>query len=185
MAEGTEQKILDAALKLFAKKGYDAATTRAIAEESGYTEMTLFQKFGTKKNLFDQVMIRSNKQVREKSLEELLAVQEYKNTREFLEAYVRNLARFSFDNFEFFHLTVTEESKVGENIMESTAEALGYYMEKNMPNKRVDYKTFGYAISTFIYSLNNDKYHKRTATFANYEESMGKLVDILCCMVDD
>ncbi len=35
MTYGTEQKILDAALKIFAKKGYDAATTRVIAEESG------------------------------------------------------------------------------------------------------------------------------------------------------
>jgi AcrR family transcriptional regulator len=49
MTDKTEQKILDAGLKVFSKKGYDAATTRGIAEESGFTEMTLFRKFGTKK----------------------------------------------------------------------------------------------------------------------------------------
>ena len=53
MTDKTEQKILDSALKLFAEKGYDASTTITLAEESGYSEMTLFRIFKTKKNLFD------------------------------------------------------------------------------------------------------------------------------------
>ena len=41
----TERKILDAALKIFAERGYDGAKTKLIAEKSGFTEMTLFRKF--------------------------------------------------------------------------------------------------------------------------------------------
>jgi AcrR family transcriptional regulator len=52
MVNKTEQKIMDAALKVFARKGYKGATTRAIAYESGFNELTLFRKFKTKKKSF-------------------------------------------------------------------------------------------------------------------------------------
>jgi len=45
MTNETEKKILNAALNVFARKGRDAATTKAIAEKAGRTEMTLFRKF--------------------------------------------------------------------------------------------------------------------------------------------
>lgn len=49
MTNNTEQKIMDAALEIFAKNGFKSSTTKAIAEKSGFTEMTLFRKFNTKK----------------------------------------------------------------------------------------------------------------------------------------
>ena len=49
MTGETEQKILDAALKVFSQKGYDGAKTKSIAEKSGFSEVTLFNKFKTKK----------------------------------------------------------------------------------------------------------------------------------------
>ncbi|HTX61163.1 MAG TPA: helix-turn-helix domain-containing protein, partial [Methanobacterium sp.] len=42
MTDATEQKILKTALKLFSEKGYGGATTRVIAAEAGFTEMTLY-----------------------------------------------------------------------------------------------------------------------------------------------
>ena len=56
MIDETERKLLDAALKIFSKKGYTDATTIAIADEAGFNEKTLFRKFKTKKNLYDQVL---------------------------------------------------------------------------------------------------------------------------------
>lgn len=47
----TEEKILSAALRVLAKQGYDKATTRKIAEESGFNEVTIFRKFHSKENL--------------------------------------------------------------------------------------------------------------------------------------
>lgn len=179
---GTEQKILDAALKIFAKKGYDAATTRVIAEESGYTEMTLFRKFGTKKNLFEQVMEKGNKKMKEHISSELSIKQEFKNSRDFLTAYIKNLNNFMFDNFEFFHLSITEENKT-EPILDFTIEIIVDYIDKNISKKDLNSKTFGFSIFTYLYSLNIDRYYKRTSTFEDYDESLKKLVDILYCMV--
>lgn len=47
--DDTEQRILDAALRVFASEGFTGATTRRIAEEANVAEVTLFRKFKSKK----------------------------------------------------------------------------------------------------------------------------------------
>ena len=44
----TRQRILEVARRLFASNGFDAATTRTIAEEAGIASGTLFNYFATK-----------------------------------------------------------------------------------------------------------------------------------------
>lgn len=180
----TEQKILDAALKVFAKRGYDAATTRAIAEQSSYTEMTLFRKFQTKKNLFKQVLEWGNKKIQETS-SELFVDREFKSTRDFLKTLVFNFDEFMHENFEFFHLSIIENSETVDPILELTVNDLGGYIEEFMPNKGLNYKTFAFSISSYIYNLNIDRYFGRTASFTDYEKSLDNLVDILCCILDN
>ncbi len=179
----TEEKILDAALKVFARKGYDAATTRSIAEESGFTEMTLFRKFGTKKNLFDQVMNRGNQLIEEDSAL-LFVPSDYKNIRDFLKSFVKGLDNFVFRNFEYFHLTIVEDSSTIKPNVRITIDYISEYFKKQFPNKKLDYTAFGYSMSTFVYSLNIDRYYGRKASFENYNESLDKLVDILSCMLE-
>ncbi len=55
----TEQKILDAALRVFASEGYEGATTRRIAQEANVNEVTLFRKFQSKENLLREVLIKN------------------------------------------------------------------------------------------------------------------------------
>ena len=57
--EDTEQRILDAALRVFASEGYTGATTRRIAEEANVAEVTLFRKFKSKENLLKEVLINN------------------------------------------------------------------------------------------------------------------------------
>lgn len=54
----TRNKILEAALDLFVKKGYNGSSTRAIATKAGVNEVTLFRHFGTKERLFREVVHR-------------------------------------------------------------------------------------------------------------------------------
>ena len=55
--EETRQRIMDAAVRLFSERGFDGATTRAIAALAGVNEVTLFRQYGSKKSLF-QAMLR-------------------------------------------------------------------------------------------------------------------------------
>jgi AcrR family transcriptional regulator len=58
LQKDTKNKILDAALEMFAEKGFKAITTRAIAEKAGVNEVTLFRIFGSKEKLFLSIMDR-------------------------------------------------------------------------------------------------------------------------------
>jgi AcrR family transcriptional regulator len=51
----TRTRILQAALKLFARNGYDATTTRELAAAAGIAEGTLFRHFATKKAILAEV----------------------------------------------------------------------------------------------------------------------------------
>jgi AcrR family transcriptional regulator len=52
----THQRLLDAAARVFARDGLSGATTRAIAEEAGVNEVTLFRHFQTKDRLITAVV---------------------------------------------------------------------------------------------------------------------------------
>ena len=54
-----EQRILEAALRIFASEGYTGATTRRIAEEANVAEVTLFRKFHSKENLLREVLFKN------------------------------------------------------------------------------------------------------------------------------
>ncbi|MDB9374381.1 TetR/AcrR family transcriptional regulator [Nodularia sphaerocarpa] len=51
----TRTRILQAALKLFASKGFDGTTTRDLAQAAGVAEGTLFRHFANKKSILVEV----------------------------------------------------------------------------------------------------------------------------------
>ncbi len=53
----TEEKIKDAARRVFTRKGYAATRTRDIAEESGYNLALINYYFRSKQKLFDMIMV--------------------------------------------------------------------------------------------------------------------------------
>ncbi len=55
-ADGTRERILEAALELFSKHGFKGTTTKSIASEAGVNEVTLFRHFGSKERLFNAVI---------------------------------------------------------------------------------------------------------------------------------
>ena len=58
MTEATDnrQKIINTALNLFAKKGYDAVSTVEIAQEAGITKPTMYYYFGSKEGLLSEIL---------------------------------------------------------------------------------------------------------------------------------
>jgi AcrR family transcriptional regulator len=58
----TEEKIIEAARKVFTQKGYSAARTRDIAEEAGLNLALLNYYFRSKEKLFDIIMLETLQQ---------------------------------------------------------------------------------------------------------------------------
>lgn len=54
--ENTEEKIIDATFHILEKEGVQKATTKRIAAEAGVNEVTIFRKFGNKKNLIETIV---------------------------------------------------------------------------------------------------------------------------------
>ena len=53
------ERLLDAAVTVFAREGISSATTREIAKEAGVNEVTLFRNFQTKQGLLAAVLERA------------------------------------------------------------------------------------------------------------------------------
>ena len=80
MKFNTDERLLEATLKLISEKGYLRATTKDIAREAGVTEVTLFRHFGSKERLFEEVI---NKYTFFPSLRDLLSeISEYSDSYE-------------------------------------------------------------------------------------------------------
>lgn len=58
-ARTTEDRLIDAAGRIFARDGLEAATTRDIARDAGLNEVTLFRHFGTKEGVLAAVVRRT------------------------------------------------------------------------------------------------------------------------------
>ncbi|MDA8078631.1 MAG: TetR/AcrR family transcriptional regulator [Nitrospiraceae bacterium] len=58
MTRNTRDRILEAGLTLFSKKGFLGSTTREIAKKAGVAELTLFRHFSSKERLFEETIKR-------------------------------------------------------------------------------------------------------------------------------
>jgi AcrR family transcriptional regulator len=63
--EERREEILDAALQVFAERGYHGASTEEIARRAGISQPYIFRLFGTKKDLFIAVDTRCFRQTLE------------------------------------------------------------------------------------------------------------------------
>jgi len=174
MTEKTEQKILNASLKIFAEKGYNGATVMAIAEEAGFNEKTVFRKFKTKKNLYDSVLIKNGEKFVQEFMESINIDIKFETPADFLRNFIRNLAKVMLNNFEFFNLSINQSNEILEPMMNNAVEFMGIYIEKKIPNQNIDYKIFGFAISSFVYAITLERYFGRT--YINYEDAIENFI---------
>jgi AcrR family transcriptional regulator len=100
-----EAEILEAAERLFARKGYAAATMSDIAGEAGFAIGTLYNLFGSKDAIFDRLLeLHCNTIAREMAV----AMAEVGTPREKLEASTQARAAYLAAHRDFFLLYVNE-----------------------------------------------------------------------------
>ncbi|MGB7085980.1 MAG: TetR/AcrR family transcriptional regulator [Phormidesmis sp.] len=75
--EETQERILKAAQKLFAKRGYGGTTTRDLAQAAGVAEGTLFRHFENKKAILVEVATRGWTEILTDLLTELSEMASY------------------------------------------------------------------------------------------------------------
>ena len=156
MIDETSQKIMDSALKLFARYGYKGASAKAIAVDAGFNELTLFRKFKTKKNLLDAVIDQNTEKFKIEYFE-LIVDEDFDDPRKFLNSTIRKIAKITDDNIEYLRLTVFE--KLGEHEpLEVVMPHLMKLMAKNIKNEKIDVPSFTLTITGAFIMLSNNRY---------------------------
>lgn len=106
-----QKKIVDAASKLFAEKGYSNTATSEIAKLAEVSEGTIFKHYGTKDKLLLSLIVPYLKEFIPSLADE--AFSESLNDsvttfEEFLRAFLKNRIQFLSGNMEIFQIVVKE-----------------------------------------------------------------------------
>lgn len=110
--DGTQARILDAALAVFAERGFDGSRTRDIAERAGANLGLLTYYFGDKEALWRAAVTRAFEQLRAE-LADALAPHPDDDERTALAELVRRFIRFVARNPEFMRLMNDEGKRDG------------------------------------------------------------------------
>ena len=106
-----QQAIVEAAIKLFAEKGYANTSTAEIAKVAEVSEGTIFKHYRTKDHLLLSVMLPFIKENFPSLAQEVLKETLTEQTRtfeEFLKGFLRNRVDFVKANKEIFQVVIKE-----------------------------------------------------------------------------
>ncbi|EKQ54768.1 MAG: transcriptional regulator [Methanobacterium sp. Maddingley MBC34] len=169
MVGKTEQKFLDAALEIFAEKGYKGATTRLIAQKAGFSELTLFRKFKSKENLFNKVLTQNVAKVKE-DVAKSLADNVSESPDVFLRTLITDIARIAEDNYEFIFLSNTQKTGNIDPMRAEFVEYLGKYLEEKLPGREIDYNAFALSLYSYIFMISQTKHYEKG--YFNYDQAL-------------
>ena len=109
----TEERIFDAALTVFSRKGRDGARMHEIANAAGLNAALLHYYFGSKEDLFVAVLSYSVKRFRESIAEDLRQADTF---RDFLKSFVFGFVDFGNNNQEVVRLVMIENMSGGASL---------------------------------------------------------------------
>lgn len=167
-----QQKIVEAAIKIFAEKGYANTSTSEIAKAAGVAEGTIFRHYGTKDNLLLSIIlpfIKDSLPVMAEGVFKEINLDELPSFEDFIRALVKNRIEFIKENREIFQILVKEilyneglrkelEPYITANIFSRILRLIERFKEQgelvDLPAKTIMRMLFtnlaGYFISRFI-----------------------------------
>ncbi|MCK9276161.1 MAG: TetR/AcrR family transcriptional regulator [Syntrophales bacterium] len=100
-----KDKILNAALRIFAAKGYHNSTISEICKEAGYSEAAIYEHFGSKEDLFFAIPEKKSEELLE-LLKEVIPL--IKSVEERMRMYVRAYIRLYRSNPDYSALCLLQ-----------------------------------------------------------------------------
>ncbi len=119
-------QFLNAALKLFVKKGVQNTSTAAIAQEAGTAAGTLFLYFPTKQDLINELILNITRQQAENTSARLLPEQ---SAQEMFLAIWNSTIRWFIDNLAAYQYVqqVRDTGWLDDQTVQTTAEYFSYF----------------------------------------------------------
>lgn len=150
-----KNKIIEAASEIFAEKGYQNTTVRDICQKAGIYQLSINYHFGSKENLFREVLIKTYQDTEETTLME--KIKDLPADKQ-LEEVIRTRLYSVFNRCEkgkFFRIVTKEISNNYDFITEVMSETLvGYLMSiKEIFVKISDHKLSDFELNYCVYLL--------------------------------
>lgn len=123
-SQETRKKILEAARKLFAEKGYDGVSMEDIAQASGVRKSLIYYYFESKEVLFEEVWIGVIEELEKELFPE---VENEKSIAGTIKKLIKKYVEFTLNKSELSRLIARERMNVLEN-GESLSRAKGKYV---------------------------------------------------------
>lgn len=150
------EELLNAALELFGANGYEATSTRSVAEHTGVTEAVLFQHFPTKRDLFLAVLDKAGPaQLIRLPVEELDGLP----LKEALAQQIVTFLDASWDNRQWLHVlfhTAKREPEAGQELRrqyEAVREGVRRLLERRAALGEVRPETTEAALMTVHFAM--------------------------------
>lgn len=160
--EKTEDRILDATIKLLDQVGWEGTTTRKIAAEAGVNEVTLFRKFKTKKQLLKAAKSRSaHKFLAE--LEDLLKIDDNRDIETYLKTIWVNASQMVNKRTNLIRIAMEEvrdiplEDRVIPQISKMILDNLTSYFRKQIKKgtiRDIDPEVAALSIFSIVFQMN-------------------------------
>ena len=158
----TEDKILDATIKLLDQVGWKGATTKRIADEAGVNEVTVFRKFKNKETLLKAAKERSANTFL-KELDTLFDIDDNCDVDVYLMTIWRNASKIIDKQINLIRISMEEvrgiplEEKVLPKITEMISHHLVEYFQKQIKRgliRRIDPEVAALTIFSVVFQLN-------------------------------
>jgi AcrR family transcriptional regulator len=190
-----EQKILEAAIKIFSEKGYSAATTSEIAKEAGVAEGTIFRYFKTKKDLLRGILIRLVNLVGSKvvleGIEKILLDADKKDIRQVFKEIVYDRLKLAESLYPMIRVVMTEaiyhedvREALYKNIIEKALEMFkkfyGVMVEKGIMRADIDATTvFRLIVANIGLLVLQKNWFSKNIAIKNMDEELDQVVEII------
>jgi AcrR family transcriptional regulator len=133
----TEDKILDATIKLLDEVGWEGTTTRKIAAEAGVNEVTLFRKFKSKKKLLKAAKDQNANNFLEE-LDTILKIEDSDDIETYLKTIWKNASEMVDKRTNLIRISMEEvreiplEDRVLPKISKTILDNLSNYFKKQI-----------------------------------------------------
>ncbi|MEL3972957.1 TetR/AcrR family transcriptional regulator [Rossellomorea oryzaecorticis] len=139
-----QQKIVEAAIEMFADKGYASTSTSQIAKKAGVAEGTIFRHYKTKKDLLLSIVSPTMAKLIApfviRDINKVLDAK-YERYEDFLKAMILNRQEFLKDNMTVFKILIQEipfhpelkeqfKEHIAQKIFEKFTALVDHYKEK-------------------------------------------------------
>ena len=153
--EAAKNRIIQAAIRVFSKKGYQDTSMDEIAKEVGVTKATLYLYFESKKDLLKKISTLASQTLREN------LNRSFKN-HDYMEAFEETfkmkrdlLTRFLHTSFEMMALSSNDESirKIISDERKKDMQALQAHLQNQMDKGKIRNDVDAYVLANLVLAL--------------------------------